>query len=105
MSKKKETNEKKEKLTTEEKMKKLLVIVSIICVIILIAEGIFLLYKYIEKEGNKTYLDSANSFEKIKDGYIYEGLTKLSNSTKLFHKFDCLFRKNVEFLTIKSKKQ
>ena len=42
---------------------------------------------------------------KIKDGYIYEGLTKLSNSTKFFHKFDCLFRKNVEFLTIKSKKQ
>lgn len=37
---------------------------------------------------------------KIRDGYIYEGVTKLSNSTKLFHKFDFLYSKNVEFITI-----
>lgn len=38
-----------------------------------------------------------------RDGYVYEGLTKLSHSTRFFHKFDILFRKNVEFLTIKHK--
>lgn len=38
-----------------------------------------------------------------RDGYVYEGVTKLSHSTKLFHKFDILFPKNVEFLTIKQK--
>lgn len=36
-----------------------------------------------------------------RDGYVYEGITKLSHSTKLFHKFDFIFQKNVEFLTIK----
>lgn len=35
------------------------------------------------------------------DGYVYEGITKLSNSTRLLHKLDCLFQKNVEFITIK----
>ncbi|HAB67386.1 MAG TPA: hypothetical protein DCE23_08470 [Firmicutes bacterium] len=38
-----------------------------------------------------------------RDGYVYEGLTKLSNSTRFFHKFDSLFSKNVEFITIKHK--
>lgn len=38
-----------------------------------------------------------------RDGYIYEGITKLSHSTKLFHKFDFLFKKRVEFLIIKHK--
>ena len=37
----------------------------------------------------------------IKDGYIYEGVTKLSHSTKMFHAFDFIFQKKVEFLTIK----
>ena len=36
-------------------------------------------------------------------GYIYEGISKLSNSTKIFHKLDGLFRKNVEFITIEKK--
>lgn len=36
-----------------------------------------------------------------RDGYVYEGVTKLSHSTKLFHKFDFIFQKNVEFITIK----
>lgn len=40
-----------------------------------------------------------------RDGYIYEGLTKLSNSTRLFHKFDFFFQKNVQFLTIKPEKK
>ncbi len=38
---------------------------------------------------------------KEKDGYVFEGITKLSNSTKLLHKFDIFFQKNVEFITIK----
>jgi len=38
---------------------------------------------------------------KIKDGFIYEGITKLSNSTHFLHKFDCLFQKNIEFIIIK----
>lgn len=37
----------------------------------------------------------------IKDGFVYEGVNKLSNSTKKLHKFDFIFQKNVEFLTIK----
>lgn len=36
-----------------------------------------------------------------RDGYVYEGITKLSNSTKFLHKFDVFFQKNVEFITIK----
>lgn len=38
---------------------------------------------------------------KIKDGYIHEGITKLSHSTRFFHYFDWIFQKNVKFLTIK----
>lgn len=38
---------------------------------------------------------------KIKDGFIYEGVNKLSHSTKFFHKFDCIYQKNVQFITIK----
>ena len=37
------------------------------------------------------------------EGYIYEGVTKLSHSTKYFHNFDIFFQKNVEFITIKKK--
>lgn len=36
-----------------------------------------------------------------RDGYVYEGITKLSHSTKFFHRFDCLFHKKVEFITVK----
>ena len=39
-----------------------------------------------------------------KEGYIYEGITKLSKSTKYFHALDILFRKKVEFITIKNNK-
>ncbi len=38
-----------------------------------------------------------------KDGYIYEGVTKVSHSTKMLHSLDALFQKNVEFLTIKKR--
>lgn len=38
---------------------------------------------------------------KIKDGYIYEGINKFSHSTKLFHKLDFIYQKNVQFITIK----
>ncbi len=38
--------------------------------------------------------------EKV-DAYIYEGISKLSRSTKLFHYLDFIFQKNVEFITIK----
>lgn len=37
------------------------------------------------------------------NGYIYEGITKLSKSTMFLHNFDSLFQKNVQFLTIKQK--
>ena len=39
-----------------------------------------------------------------RDGFVYEGITKLSHSTKIFHYFDFLFRKRVEFLSIKKDK-
>lgn len=42
--------------------------------------------------------------KKIIKGYVYEGITKLSHSTKLFSKFDFIFQKNVEFITIKKAK-
>ncbi len=38
--------------------------------------------------------------EKV-DAYIYEGLSKLSHSTRLFHYFDFIFSKNIEIITIK----
>ena len=38
------------------------------------------------------------------EGYIYEGISKLSHSTKIFHKLDWIFPKNVEFLIIEEKK-
>jgi predicted MPP superfamily phosphohydrolase len=40
-------------------------------------------------------------YNDVVDGYIYEGLSKLSKSTKSFHKFDFIYSKNVHFLTIK----
>ncbi len=36
-----------------------------------------------------------------RDGYIYDGVSKLSHSTKWFHKFDWIYRKRVQFITIK----
>lgn len=38
-----------------------------------------------------------------RDGYVYEGVTKVSHSTKSLHVLDMFFRKNVEFLTIKKR--
>lgn len=38
---------------------------------------------------------------KIKDGYVYQGINKLSHSTLFFHKFDFIFRKNIQIITIK----
>lgn len=38
---------------------------------------------------------------KIKDGYIYEGVTKLSKSTEIFHHFNFLFPVHVKFIEIK----
>ena len=40
-----------------------------------------------------------------RDGYVYQGIMKLSHSTKLFNKFDFLFQKKVQFLTIKPNKK
>lgn len=40
-------------------------------------------------------------YNEITDGYIYEGITKISHSTKILHIFDYLYQKNVEFITIK----
>lgn len=36
-----------------------------------------------------------------KDGYVYEGLMKFSNSTKIFNKIDFIYHKQVTFITIK----
>lgn len=36
-----------------------------------------------------------------RDGYIYEGITKLSKSSKLFHLFNIFYHKQVTFITIK----
>ena len=38
-----------------------------------------------------------------KDGYIFEGISKVSHSTKLLHAFDVFFQKNVEFITVKKR--
>lgn len=38
-----------------------------------------------------------------RDGYIYQGITKLSHSTKLLHKLDFLFKKKIEFIHIKKR--
>jgi hypothetical protein len=35
------------------------------------------------------------------EGYIYQGITKLSYSTKYFRYFDFFFSKKVQFITIK----
>lgn len=40
-----------------------------------------------------------------RNGYVYQGIMKLSHSTKLFNKFDFLFQKKVQFLTIKPNKK
>ena len=39
-----------------------------------------------------------------RDGYIYEGVTKLSHSTKVFNKLDFLYHKQVAFITIEKEK-
>ena len=36
-----------------------------------------------------------------RDGYVYEGISKFSKSTKLFHYLDCFYHKKVKFITIK----
>ena len=50
----------------------------------------------------KLFPDLAHGIVKRnKDGYIYEGITKLALSTRKFHYFDFLFSKNIEVLNIK----
>ena len=40
-------------------------------------------------------------YNDIKDGFVYEGINKLSKCTKNFHKFDFIYSKNIQLLTIK----
>lgn len=40
-------------------------------------------------------------YNDIKDGYVYEGINKLSKCTKKFHKFDFIYSKNIQIITIK----
>ncbi len=40
-----------------------------------------------------------------RDGYVYQGIMKLSHSTKLFNKLDFIFQKKVQFITIKQKEK
>lgn len=42
--------------------------------------------------------------EKV-DGYVYQGVCKLSHSTKLFHPFDKLYKVRVQFITIEKNNQ
>lgn len=42
--------------------------------------------------------------EKI-DGYVYQGVAKLSHSTKIFHPFNKLYQVKVQFITIKKNNQ
>ncbi len=75
---------KKKKITKADKetrYKKIMFSIVVICLLILLAEGIFILYKYIERQNNKVYLDSANSFEKIADGYILVGSNNNNNKS------------------------
>lgn len=44
---------------------------------------------------------SHGKIKNIKDGYIYEGITKFSKSTKSFHMLDNFYRKRIEIITIK----
>ena len=38
-------------------------------------------------------------------GYVYQGIMKLSHSTKFFNYFDFIFQKKVQFITIKQNKK
>jgi predicted MPP superfamily phosphohydrolase len=40
-----------------------------------------------------------------RDGYVYQGIMKLSHSTKAFNKLDFIFEKKVQFITIKPYKK
>lgn len=40
-------------------------------------------------------------YNKVKDGYIYEGVCKFSKSTRFFHKLDFIYQKNIQIITIK----
>jgi predicted MPP superfamily phosphohydrolase len=40
-------------------------------------------------------------YNDIKDGFVYEGLNKLSKCTRKLHKFDFIYSKNIQLLTIK----
>ncbi len=42
--------------------------------------------------------------EKV-DGYVYEGVTKLSHSTRMFHIFNGIYKMKVQFITIKKNNQ
>ena len=39
---------------------------------------------------------------KIRDGIIYEGVSKLSVSTGILHRFDCIYHKQVKFIEIEN---
>ncbi len=40
-----------------------------------------------------------------RDGYVYQGIMKLSHSTKMLNKLDFIFQKKVQFITIKPKEK
>lgn len=61
------------------KLKKILTIVICFCALILLVDGILVLWRYIDNENNKVYVDSANAFEKTKDGYILVGSNNDNN--------------------------
>lgn len=61
------------------KLKKLFMIIVVISIIVLLLDGIFVIFTYVKKENNKVYVDSANAFEKIDNGYILVGSNNDNN--------------------------
>lgn len=47
---------------------------------------------------------SHGKIKHVKDGYIHEGITKLSHSTKPLHIFDKMYQKRIEIINIKKDK-
>ncbi len=61
------------------KLKKLFMIIVVISIIVLLLDGIFVIFTYVKKENNKVYVDSANAFEKLDNGYILVGSNNDNN--------------------------
>ena len=64
-----------------KKLKKILITVVVICILVLIIEGGFVLYTYFQRKNSKSYFDSINGYQQIKDGYIAVGSNNDNNKS------------------------